>query len=190
MRGPRSPADAIPGLAGSTLADFWRWAYGDLRENTVRPAFAEFIVGTLLGLESSSRPVWNAWDLDWRGARIEVKSAAYVQAWPASRRGRSPIQFDIARKIPWTADTAETGTRPVRSADCYVFCLYPEQDEARADPIDVPAWRFWVVPTHRIEQVFGGQAKVALSRIEQLTPAVDAAGLRAAVEEALGTAPS
>lgn len=184
VRGERRASEAIPGLPGATLGDFWSWAYGNLLENTVRPAFAEFMVGALLGVDSSSRVVWDSVDLRWRGVNVEVKSAAYVQAWTQKRP--STIQFDIARKYPWDAETNIYGAEQVRSADCYVFCLYPERDEARADPIDVPAWRFWVVPTAQIDAVFGGQKSVALSRIEGLVEAVGAAGLAAAVAAALG----
>lgn len=183
MRGPHGPAEPIPGLPGTTLGDFWSWAYGNLLENTVRPAFAEFVVGSLLGVQSAARNVWDSVDLHWGDIKVEVKSSAYVQAWRQSRP--STIQFDIARKYPLVAEPNTYGPEQVRSADCYVFCLYPEQDEARANPLDVSAWRFWVLPTARIEAVFGSQKSVALSRIQSLTEAVTAQHLVAAVTSAL-----
>lgn len=186
LRGTRRAHEPIPGLAGATLGDFWSWAYGNLLENTVRPAFAEFIVGTALGVESTGRAGWDAVDLRWRGAAVEVKAAAFVQAWPQARP--SAIQFDIARRYPWFAVTNTYGTARVRSADCYVFCLYPERDRDRADALDVPAWRFWVLSTARIDAVFGDQKSVALSRLEALTAAVGVDGLVGAVGAALGSA--
>jgi hypothetical protein len=187
MQGHHGPEAPIPGLPGATLGDFWSWAYSNLLENTVRPVFAEFIVGVLLGVESDGRKVWDAVDLDWGDAKIEVKSSAYVQAWAAPDKGRSAVRYDIARKLPWHADTNITGSEQVRSADCYVFCLYPEQDETQASPINVAAWRFWVLSTGHIDATFGDQKTVALSRIQALTEAVDAQHLRSAVIKALTT---
>lgn len=184
MRGAFGPETPIPGLPGLTAGDFWSWAYANLLENTVRPVFAEFIVGTLLGVVSNGRKAWDAVDLHYRGRAIEVKSSAFVQAWSQTRP--SPIHFDIASKLPWDQTTNTWSAASARSADCYVFCLYPEQDRARAHPLDVTAWQFWVLPTPQINAVFGPQARVALSRIQPLTPAVGAAELRTAIHAALG----
>ena len=183
MLGANRPGEAIPGLPGTTLGDFWSWAYSNLLENTVRPAFAEFIVGTLLGVQSTGRKVWDAVDLRWGDAKIEVKSSAYVQAWRQIRP--STIQFDIARKYPWDAETNISGPNKILSADCYVFCLYPEGDRAQANPLEVAAWRFWVLPTALIEATFGNQKTVTLSRIQTLTEAVTADTLSDAVTKAL-----
>lgn len=183
MRGTRSPADPVPGLAGATFGDFWAWACSNLLENTVRPAFAEFIVGTLLGVESDGRKVWDAVDLKYGAHGVEVKASAYVQAWDQARPSR--IEFDIARKRGWRQATNTYSTTPERAADCYVFCLYPEKDRQRADPAQVDAWRFWVLPTARIDAAFGDQKRVSLGRLEALTSAVSAATLRATVDAAL-----
>ena len=183
MSGVLGPAVAIPGLAGYTVGDLWSWAYSTLVDNTVRPVFAEFMVGVLIGATSSGRLSWDAADLRCDGKLVEVKSAAYVQAWEQSSPSR--IEFDIARKKAWTASTNTWADTPARSADCYVFCLYPEQDVERANPLDETAWKFWVLPTERIEQEFGAQRQVALSRITKLAQAVPATRLRDAVHNAL-----
>lgn len=186
MQGALGPTEPIPGL-DATLGHFWSWAYSNLLENTVRPVFAEFVVGTLLGATSGGRKVWDAVDLRFRDRSIEVKSAARVQAW--AQRRPSPVMFDIAAKLPWNQDTNVWSPAPARSADCYVFCLYPEVDRSRANPLDVAAWQFWVVPTPRIDQVFGAQKSAALSRILPLTPVVSATTLRGAVCDALNLEP-
>ena len=45
-----TPGEKIPGLGGSTVGDFWAWAYSDVLENTARGIFAEFLVGSALGI--------------------------------------------------------------------------------------------------------------------------------------------
>ena len=183
MRGAFSPTEPIPGLPGRNIGHFWSWAYSNLQENTVRPAFAEFMVGALLGVASDGRKVWDGVDLRYGDHSIEVKSSAYVQAW--QQRQPSRIQFDIARKLAWDHDSNTTVEEPVRPADCYVFCLHREKDEDKANPLDVSSWCFWVLSTARINEVFGGQQSVVLSRIEALTDPVTAADLRRTVHEVL-----
>ena len=43
MKGSRTPDAPFTGLDGTKLGDFWRWAYSDLMDNTIRPVLAEFI---------------------------------------------------------------------------------------------------------------------------------------------------
>ena len=51
--------------------------------NATRGRFAEFIVGTAIGLDIKIlREEWDAYDLLTNyGAKIEIKSAAYIQSW-------------------------------------------------------------------------------------------------------------
>ena len=63
--------------------------------------------------------------------------------------------------------------------------MYPEQDPSKANPIDVDEWLFFVLTTSAIEDHFGDQKSVALSRIQALTDPVSFAQLRKAVEAAL-----
>ena len=41
--------DEIPAL-GATVGDFWAWAYSDILNNVDRAVFAEFVVGSALGV--------------------------------------------------------------------------------------------------------------------------------------------
>ena len=188
MRGAFAPAEPIPGLPGCNMGHFWSWAYSNLLENTVRPAFAEFVVGSILGVSGDGRKVWDGVDLRYGDHAIEIKSSGYVQAWPQTRP--SNIQFDIGRKLAWDQRTNTTAMTPTRIADCYVFCLHDERDKAKANPLDVSSWRFWVLPTARIDQQFGDQRSVTLSRLAPLTDPVTATTLRRAVHEALGLEPT
>jgi hypothetical protein len=46
-------------LPANTLAsDFWKWAYGDLSDDDVKGAFAEWLVAKLLALPQSRRVSW------------------------------------------------------------------------------------------------------------------------------------
>lgn len=102
--------------------EFYAWAYGDLFTNTTRGVLAEYIVATALGICDTKRVEWNQYDLEIDGAEsegaesdraetdgaetdgaqaekkrvgIEVKSAAYVQAWkqdrPSEKIGRAHV---------------------------------------------------------------------------------------------------
>lgn len=161
----------IPGL-GATVGDFWSWAYSDVLNNTNRAVFAEFVVGTALGVTSSPRIQWDAFDLFYEGKKVEVKSAAYVQGW--EQNGPSRISFDVAERVnAWDSATGTYGPAPGHSADCYVFCLYAEKTDRSAKfLLDMGRWQFYVVPTERIKRRLGSQKTAALSTIERLAEPV------------------
>ena len=75
-----NPNAKIIGIEGLTLGDFWSWAYS-VFSNLNRSVFAEFIVGSALGIIGLPRVEWRAYDFLYCGKKIEVKSAAYVQSW-------------------------------------------------------------------------------------------------------------
>ena len=81
------------------MGDFWSWAYSDILSNRNRSIFAEFIVGSALGVVDSPRVEWDAVDLRYKGKKIEVKASAYLQSWPQKKL--SHIVFDIAKKRAW-----------------------------------------------------------------------------------------
>lgn len=116
--------------SGISLADFWRWAYSDLLNNTSRGVMAEFLVEkSFEGItppNTQMRIDWIPYDITSpSGRRIEVKSAAYLQSW--TRDYYSKIIFDIAPKRAWSP---ETGYSPecIRHSDLYVFCVYTAFD--------------------------------------------------------------
>jgi hypothetical protein len=75
---------------------------------------------------------------------------------------------------------------PTRSADCYVFCLYPETDRDRADILDVAAWQFYVLSTGQIERELGDQKSVGLARIRSMCSPVGYHELRQRMHAVLG----
>lgn len=48
------------------ISDFWRWAYGNLLDNTKRGALAEYMIQRALGLDTSGTQTdWGAYDIDY-----------------------------------------------------------------------------------------------------------------------------
>ncbi|MDM5221320.1 hypothetical protein QUF86_11390 [Peribacillus sp. NJ11] len=64
-----------------TILDFWQWGFSKILTNNLRGIFAEFLIGTALGCLNQLRVEWDAFDLVYKGMKIEVKSSAYIQAW-------------------------------------------------------------------------------------------------------------
>ncbi|MDP9476496.1 MAG: hypothetical protein M3R38_12580 [Actinomycetota bacterium] len=105
--------------------------------NTDRAVFAEFVVGTALGVTDAPRVEWDAVDLRYGEKTIEVKSSAYVQSWHREQDPPSQISFDLKERLSWDAATNTYRVEPSRAADCYVFCVYAEKDRSRANVLDV-----------------------------------------------------
>jgi len=179
MKGAHTASDAIPGL-DRTVGDFWSWAFSDLNQNTVRSLFAEYLVGSLLGVRSHGRTEWDAYDLLYRPVRIEVKSSAYVQSW--HQDALSTPRFDIAPKRTFEEKTNRLVGPCERHADVYVFALYTEKDRATANPLDVAGWRFWVVSTAALDAQLGEQKSLGLGTLGRFTAPVAAAGLQVRVD--------
>ncbi|MDG6243785.1 MAG: hypothetical protein QCH31_05255 [Methanolobus sp.] len=173
----------IEGLEGVTICDFWTWAYSDILNNRNRSIFAEFIVGAALEVIGDSRIEWDAFDLRYKDFKIEVKSAAYVQSW--EQKKHSTIRFDIAKKRGWDALTNEYKANPIRCSDCYVFCVYTEKNYDNADPTNLKAWDFYVIPTDELNIRFDNQKGIALSRIQEFCDPVKYEGLKKKIDEVL-----
>lgn len=158
----------------------------DLLNNTNRAVFAEFVVGTALGVTASPRIPWDAVDLRYRDKTIEVKSAAYIQGWEQDG-GLSRISFDVAERVyAWDSATNTYGTESKHSADCYIFSLYAEKvDRSPALLMDMDRWKFYVVPTEQINRQLGSQKTAALSTIARLAKPVGYIGLKERVDSAL-----
>jgi len=176
-----APDMSIP--TGGSIVDFWRWAFSSLADNTLRGIFAEYLVGQALGVVSDSRVEWDAFDLHYDGAGIEVKSSAEQQTWAQEKP--SVIRFDIAKKRFWNSATNEVTATPDRPADIYVFCHYAgaATNEAVVDPAN---WVFYVLATAVLNDELGDQKSVGLSTLAGLAAPVPWSELRAKVDSALG----
>jgi hypothetical protein len=155
--------ERIPGLDGATLGDFWAWAYSDILENTARGIFAEFLVGNALGVVKGVRPSgWGTIDLRYGDWKIEVESSAYLQSW--HQTALSTIRFDVAEREGWDQETKFHRPERMRSADCYVFCLYAEKDRSQVNVLNTSMWEFYVLSTGRINHELKTQKTAGLKR--------------------------
>lgn len=163
------PHHEIGGLAGLTLEDFWIWAFSDVLNNTVRGPFAEFMVGFALGCLYRARVDWDSVTFRYRDRAIAVKSAAFVQSSPQTRKTK--ISFDIGKKVEWDTEANRRGKKAVRTADCYIFALFVYEDfkdkaEAAAQLIDTRSWVFYVIPTKHIDKHLKDQKSVGLKWLD------------------------
>ena len=165
------------------ILDFWSWAYSDILSNRNRAIFAEFLVATALGEIDKPRIEWDAVDLLYRGKKIEVKSAAYIQSWQQNKL--SVIRFDIGKKIGWFAETNSSGTLAERNADCYVFCLFMEQNREEANILDVEKWTFFVTQTRQLEERFNNQKSVSLNYLKAICLETNFRELKQVIEKVL-----
>lgn len=183
----REPA-ALPHLQGperfhgldASVADFWRYALPDLRMNNARGYFAEFLVARALGV-NAVRTEWGDVDVRYGDIDIEVKSAAHIQSW--AQRAASRITFTGLRGRTWTPQGGYSDTAGYH-ADVYVFAWNTTLDPDAYDPLDVTAWRFHILPCHRLEPL--GVKSISLTTLDRISTPVAYDRLRAAVTTAAG----
>ncbi|MBD2081661.1 hypothetical protein [Leptolyngbya sp. FACHB-17] len=163
-----------------TVQNFWAWAYSDILSNRNRSIFAEFLVAAALGLTHQPRIEWDAVDLRYCGRKIEVKSSAYIQSW--QQKKPSLLKFDIAKKRGWDAEVNVTAEEESRGSDCYVFCIYAEQN---VNVLDLEKWLFIVVATEEINEVFGEQKSISFTRLQRVGQPIKYDRLKYAVDSVL-----
>lgn len=177
--------EPFKGLENLQISHFWSWAYSDTLSNTIRPVLAEFLVGYALDLIQKPRVGWDAVDFYYGDFKIEVKSGGYVQTWHKEGDSPSTITFDIATKKSWDAATNSHSSIPIRSADCYVFCVHIDDDLSNPDPLDVSRWEFYIMTTSDIERLFGNQKSVSLNRLKRFTSPFPYQKLKTQIDEIL-----
>lgn len=180
---PKSGMEVIVGT-NYTLLDFWRWSASDLVSNATRGQFAEFIVGTAVGLDPKNlRVEWDSYDLETaNGIKIEVKSASYIQTW--SQRKFSNISFSIKPARHWDAEGGIYRGEPRRHADVYVFCLLKHKDQATLDPLKMEQWEFYILPTCCLDNYKRSQTSITLNSLQGLTAPITYGELREKIVEA------
>lgn len=170
---------------GITVLDFWRWAFSDLIDNTQRGVMAEFLVYSSLSSvtpDAKMRENWLPFDVTSpSGRRIEVKSAAYIQAWTPENIF-AQIRFDIGKKLAWNNATVSSATIAKRNCDLYVFCLFTAKTKD-ISLLDLDYWDFYVLPTSVLDEKVPDQKGISLSSLLKLEPVkTDYAGLGAVIE--------
>lgn len=174
--------------AGISVKDYWSWAYSDLIDNTQRGVMAEFLVYSSLKSNSPPPPRtqmrenWLPFDVTSpSGRRIEVKSAAYIQAWTPENIF-AQIRFDIGRKLAWDNATASYSSEAKRNCDLYVFCLFTAKTKD-ISLLNLDYWDFYVLPTSVLNEKMPEQKGISLSSLLKLEPVkTDYAGLGAVIE--------
>jgi hypothetical protein len=155
-------SERFDGLDAS-VADFWRWAFSDLRDNTTRGILAEFLVARAVGDERGLRLGWDNFDVeDPDGTAIEVKCSAFLQSWTQKRH--SDLVFGRLRARAFDADRNEYGVEAQVRADVFVFAVQTQRDPAAYDMLDVSHWEFWVAGANTIREHAGKTVGIAWVR--------------------------
>ncbi len=169
------------------LKDFWSWAFSDLVNNATRGILAEYIVGLALNAPDLEYPreVWAPYDLELNnGIKIEVKSGAYIQSW--DQRKLSKISFTIRPTRGIDLRTLKHKKNSKRQADIYVFCVLNCKDQEKINPLNLDQWEFYVVPTKKLNRIFGvKQKQVSLAQIKQIAAPIGFEDLKRAVRRVI-----
>ena len=166
--------------------EFWQWALGDLRMNTIRGFLVEFLVAQAVGETAPHRVEWAPFDIKSAdGTRIEVKSTAYLQSWITRKLTTPRWTFktvDSAKS--WEEDSSqEFPINPIDRADVWVFALQTCQVPEEYDPLDIDQWEFRAIPHVQLFEL--KQRSTGISTLDRLgvTP-VAFDGLADAVKKA------
>lgn len=170
-------------VGGFRIDEFWKWAFSNLLDNSLRGLFAEWLVAKAVGAASDVREEWAPYDVSIGDVKLEVKSSAYVQTW-AQRAPSRPV-FAIGPTRAWNQDTGEYATTSQRQANVYVFCLLAEKNPEKVDPLDLTQWEFFVLPTSVLDARLPTQKSISLSALRALGAEESGfEGLGAAIERA------
>jgi|GEM_PF-296171 len=146
------------------LKDFWKWSASNLLDNTMRGMLAEFLVAKALHAKEEIRQEWQAWDLTMQdGTRVEVKSSSYLQNW--TQTNYSSIRFGIQPTHAWDPSTGAFDEQLRRQSDFYVFCVLKNKDPNTLNPMALEQWDFYILPTEKVDRIFGNQRTVGLSTL-------------------------
>jgi hypothetical protein len=154
---------------GPTVLDFWRWALGDLRMNTVRGFLAEFFVAEAVEASAPIRVEWGDYDVEAKdGTRIEVKAAGYLQSWRQKRISTPSWSFSSAYSESAWDESKGTYVEvdPRDRVHVWVFALQTCTEPEQYDPLDLDQWQFRVIAHCRLFET--GQRSARLSFFDRL----------------------
>lgn len=153
---PAVPLDGTERFVGldATVADFWRWAFSDLRDNTTRGILAEFLVAKAVGDQRTLRSGWDNFDAQAPdGTTIEVKCSAFLQSWAQKRHSDLVFGRLSGREFDATCNEYSVDVR-VR-ADVFVFAVQTQREPASYDVLDISYWECWVASASTIRERAG-----------------------------------
>jgi hypothetical protein len=165
------------------LSDFWRWSVSDILSNATRGRLAEFIVATATNIDiTMPRNEWAAFDLETKdNIKLEVKSAAYLQAW--LQKELSSISFSTKLHRHLSSSLKEDKITPRRHADVYIFCLLIHKDKLTVNPLNMNQWEFYVLATKELNAYKRSQHSITLKSLQTLTSNVSYCDLYKKVKE-------
>jgi len=151
-----------------SVLDFWHYQYSNI--GAFGGALAEFFVARALGIDKAENVnYWTAYDMSYKGKRIEVKSTQYVHPWNKTKiSNQRSFSIEPTKNSYWTN---KTNSLPLysRQNDLYVFCLNINKDISKNDPLCLNNWVFYVVPTYKINNYANERQKtISLNVVKKL----------------------
>jgi hypothetical protein len=142
--------------------------------------FAEFLVGAILGTTENARIEWDVADHIYRGRKIKVKSAAYLDHWLQSKPSRIafPIEHIQKKKI----ETSVPGLTLYPRPEVYVFCVFNVKDRSEIDVLDLGKWLFYPVAAHVIETKYRKKKTLTLKEVQRVASSVQILQLRRTID--------
>lgn len=145
--------------------DFWEWFASYSLDGSIRGGMAEFVIMKALGIECE-RNIWDSYDLEYKGKRIEIKSASLFTC-----KNRHGFHYEHIenRRITYSIEPKHKHviggdwTSRKRNSDIYIFSLI-----SGVDVSDLAKWDFYIIPTESINKTFGNQKTLSLSAIRQI----------------------
>ena len=143
------------------LLDFWRFQYSNVWD--LQGDIAEFIVAKSLGIEvPHNRNGWCLYDIDYKDYRIEVKQTSDWHSWNRDGYVQKSPRFGIGKAYSIYQDSKSDYER---QNDLYVFCHLKGNDAKSANPMNLSAWDFYVIPTKLINDRCGNSKTISFSRV-------------------------
>jgi hypothetical protein len=174
------PNRLIDDLYGNTVLDFWSWAFSDLISSNNRGILAEFLVGAVLGTTENARIEWDVADHIYRGRKIKVKSAAYIEHWLQSKLSR--IAFPINHVQRKEIKTSVPGLTLYPKPEVYVFCVFNVKERNDANILDMEKWLFYPVAAHVIEKKYRRKKSITLREVQRVSSSVQILRLRRSID--------
>jgi len=151
---------------GFNMLDFWQFAFSSIYD--IQGEIAEFVVARALDIDvPHNKELWTLYDIDYRGARIEVKETSYYHPWNEDGKVSQSRKFGITMANS-SYENPNEPNRFERQNDIYVFCVVNGDTRATSNPLVLDNWDFYVVPTLVINEKCKNNKSISLKRIQQL----------------------